>query len=399
MRRELQQVLAARLFKHLDDGSTDRSEREMLTRETNYTDPARAARERDEIVRKQPVVVGTSSQLVGPGAFLTADVTGIKILVVRQDDGSVRAFRNVCRHRCATVIAAEVGKQRVFNCPYHGWAYSLDGRLRSMPDGEHSFPNIDRIQFGLIEFAVAEWHGLIWVVPTEGAHFSAEEYFGMALGEELAAIGLDAFHLYRTETFEQPANWKLVMEGFLETYHVRFLHPNTVAKIAVSNLLTVDTIGEHLRLVSARKDIEKLRSMPAEEMNLLRGVILTYALMPSTIIVFVRDHFEIWSVTPHETDATKCQIVLRFLTPQVPGTDKERDYWDRNWTIVVEAVHHEDWAMAASAQTNLGKSSSGLTVFGCNELALHHFHRHVNRVIDMGSAGKYELSAALVESS
>src|SRR5580692_6810402 len=112
MRRELQQVLAARLFKHLDDGSTDRSQREMLTRESNYTDPGRAVRERDELIRKQPVVVGASSQLVGAGSFLTADVTGVKILVVRQDDGSVRAFRNVCRHRCATVVAAEIGKQR-----------------------------------------------------------------------------------------------------------------------------------------------------------------------------------------------------------------------------------------------------------------------------------------------
>jgi nitrite reductase/ring-hydroxylating ferredoxin subunit len=377
MRRELQQALAERLFKHIDEGSTDRSEREMLTPESYYTDPHRAVLERDEIVRRQPVVVGVGAQIAEPGSFLTTTITGIKVLVVRQDDGSVRAFRNVCRHRCATVVAAEFGKQRVFSCPYHGWAYGVDGHLRSMPDGEQSFPSIARTQYGLVEYVSAEWRGLLWVVPTAGVGLDPASYFGLSLDEELGALDIDGFHLYRAQTFDQPSNWKLVMEGFLETYHVRFLHPNTVAKIAVSNLLTVDPMGAHLRLVSARKDIEKLRGTPVEEMNLLRGVILTYAIMPGTVVVFVRDHFEIWSVTPHEIDPARCQIVLRFLTPKLPETDKEREYWDRNWSTVVDAVHCEDWAMAASAQSNLGKGSCGHAIFGCNELALHHFHRHV----------------------
>jgi nitrite reductase/ring-hydroxylating ferredoxin subunit len=379
MKQERQIAIADRLFRHIDAMSTDRATAEMFIRETDYTDAGVAQRERSDILMTHPHVAAPSSELAQPGDFITVNVMGVPIIVARQDDGSVRAFRNVCRHRCATVVDAQKGHRRQFTCPYHGWTYELHGALRTVPDGEASFPAIDKKKFGLIDVPVAERHGLIWVVPAAGTNLDLKNFLGAEIDEDLAQIGLDGFHLYRTGVFEQPVNWKLLMDGFLEVYHVRYLHATTLSRIAISNVLVVDALERHLRLVSARKDIEKLRDAKPEALNLLPGIILTYILMPSTVIVYVRDHFEIWSIAPHATDPAKSTVTLRFLIPKAVEGDKESAYWDKNWNTVVSAVDAEDWAAARGIQGNLSrdKTSGGECVFGRNEIGLQHFHRYL----------------------
>jgi hypothetical protein len=171
------------------------------------------------------------------------------------------------------------------------------------------------------------------------------------------------------------------MDGFLEVYHVRYLHPTTVGKITISNVFIVDELGEHLRMASARKDIDQLRpgldDPPGEQPDILPGIILTYALMPNTVLVYVRDHIEAWTIEPHEHDPGRCRITLRFLVPERPRTQKSVDYWGRNWNTVVGAVHDEDWEMARRIQSGLDQHSRGPITLGRNELALHHFHRRL----------------------
>jgi nitrite reductase/ring-hydroxylating ferredoxin subunit len=379
MKQERQIAIADRLFKHIDAMTTDRVASEMFIRETDYTDANVAQRERSTILMTHPHVAGLSSELAQPGDFITVQIMGMPVIVARQDDGSLRAFRNVCRHRCATVVSNDKGHRRQFTCPYHGWTYELSGELRTVPDGEASFPGLDKKKFGLTEVPVAERHGLIWVVSAPGAELDLKNFLGAEIAEDLSQLGLDRFHLYRADTFEQPANWKLLMDGFLEVYHVRYLHATTLSRIAVSNVLVVDTLERHLRLVSARKDIEKLRDAKPEELNLLPGIILTYILMPSTVIVYVRDHFEIWSIMPHPTDTGKSTVTLRFLIPKAVEGERESSYWDKNWNTVISAVDAEDWAAARGIQANLSKehSSSGECVFGRNELGLQYFHRYL----------------------
>ncbi|GAA5162915.1 aromatic ring-hydroxylating dioxygenase subunit alpha [Pseudonocardia eucalypti] len=380
MNRTLQREMAKRLFDHIDAKSTDRAPAEMTLNEADYVDAAQAARERDAI-RLRPSLAAASGELPAPGDFRTTWIAGVPVLVTRQEDGSVRAFRNVCRHRCATVVAAEAGNSKAFSCPYHGWTYVLDGALRVVPDGEDSFPALDPADNGLVELPVAQRHGLIWVRPTPDGPLDLAAYLGAEVDREIAELGLDDYHFLRGQTFEQPANWKLIMDGFLEVYHVRYLHPKTVGKITIGNVFIVDALGEHLRMASARKDIEKLRpdrENPAgEQPDILPGIILTYALMPTTVLVYVRDHIEVWSIQPHETDPTRCRITLRFLVPELPQTDKAKSYWERNWDTVVGAVHDEDWEMARRIQAGLDAASVNPMTLGRNELGLHHFHRHL----------------------
>jgi phenylpropionate dioxygenase-like ring-hydroxylating dioxygenase large terminal subunit len=389
MNRTLQREIAKRLFEHIDARSTDRAPTEMALSEADYLDPAQAARERDAI-RLRPALVAAAGELPEPGDFVTARVAGVPVLVARQEDGSVRAFRNVCRHRCATVVAASSGRSKAFSCPYHGWTYALDGALRVVPDAADSFPALDQAENGLLELPVAERHGLIWLRPVSDKYrYSTTNhsrvldiggYLGADVDRELGELGLADYHFLRGQTFEQPANWKLIMDGFLEVYHVRYLHPKTVGKITISNVFIVDQLGEHLRMASARKDIEKLRPSDGEQPDILPGIILTYALMPTTVLVYVRDHVEVWSIEPHESDPGRCRITLRFLVPELPETDKAKSYWERNWDTVVGAVHDEDWEMARRIQAGLDAGSANPMTLGRNELGLHHFHRHLTRM-------------------
>jgi phenylpropionate dioxygenase-like ring-hydroxylating dioxygenase large terminal subunit len=379
MDKQLQTAIAARLYAHIDAKSTDRSGAEMRVKESEYKDSGRAARERAFIARK-PIMVASSDELAEAGQFYTTTLGGLGVLVVRQEDGSVRAFRNVCRHRCATVESAESGRRGCFSCPYHGWTYGLDGTLLRIPD-EESFTNVDTTSFGLKDLAIAERHGMVWVVENSDSPLEIEKYFGADVDSELADLKLETYKFYRAETFDQPANWKLLMDGFLEVYHVRYLHSRTVGKITLSNILVVDELDQHLRLVSARKDIRQLRTEHGDDFDLHSGVILTYILLPSTVVVYVRDHVEIWTVVPHESDSGRSTVTLRFLIPQHPETDSQRRYWKANWDTVVGAVQDEDWQMARTIQQNLDNDSGDEMILGRNELALHRFHRYVREEV------------------
>lgn len=376
MHSDLQRSIAKRLFEHIDAGTTDRGEREMRLAERDYLDPDRAARELSGVLDTRPALVAASGELAGTGDYVTTTVRDVPVLLARQPDGSVRAFRNVCRHRCATVVPAASGRSTAFSCPYHGWTYGLDGALRVVPDREGSFPDLDLDRNGLLELDVAERHGLIWLLPQGGGDLS--RFLGPEVDADLDDLGIAGYSFLRGQSFEQPANWKLIMDGFLEVYHVRYLHPKTVGRITISNVFVVDRLGEHLRMVSARKDIEALRPVDGEQPDILPGVILSYALMPNTVLVYVRDHVEVWTIAPDRADPGRCRITLRFLVPGLPTTEREQTYWQRNWDTVVGAVHDEDWGAARRIQANLRSDSPADMTLGRNELALHHFHRYLD---------------------
>jgi phenylpropionate dioxygenase-like ring-hydroxylating dioxygenase large terminal subunit len=376
MDRQLQSPIAARLFTHIDAKTTDRTGEEMYLHEWEYTDHTRAQQE-SALIAREPVMVASSDELAEAGQFYTTTIGNTNVLVVRQQDGGIRAFRNVCRHRCAVVESAQSGRRRAFSCPYHGWTYDVDGSLVRVPDQADSFPNIDRAGRGLKELTAAERHGMVWVVEEAGGPLRVEKYLGVDVDGELADLKLDTYKFYRAERFDQPANWKLIMDGFLEVYHVQYLHPTTVGKSSMSNVLLVDQLQQHMRLVSARKDLRTLRQEHGDVFDIQRGIILTYILLPSTVVVYVRDHVEIWSIIPNTDDPTRTVVTLRFLIPEHLHTDQQHRYWQSNWDIVTGAVRDEDWEMARKIQRNLIGGDADM-VLGRNELALHHFHRYIH---------------------
>ena len=158
-------------------------------------------------------------------------VAGQPVLLVRDADQQVRAFHNVCRHRCLKLVDQPRNVGRVIRCPYHAWTYGLDGTLHIAPyfggrEPRAVPPGFDRGQHGLVPVRSATWHDWIFV-NLNGAAPPLEEFVA-PLQSRLEGVDLcEIHHVVTIDLGEVAANWKLLIENFIEPYHVQFVHPTT----------------------------------------------------------------------------------------------------------------------------------------------------------------------------
>ena len=189
-----------------------------------YTGPAMDGRERESIFRRCWQYVGLTSQLSEPGDFLTYRAGDVPILVVRAEDGELRAFANVCRHRGAELVLAPGGKRRTIQCQYHAWKYNLDGSLRAAPGARHE-PGFDPSCFSLHPLPVECWGPFVFVNPDPGARPLAETLGELPARVAAMGIDLDGLRCREQREYDTVANWKVVVENYLECYHCPVAHP------------------------------------------------------------------------------------------------------------------------------------------------------------------------------
>ncbi|MFF0739803.1 aromatic ring-hydroxylating dioxygenase subunit alpha [Streptomyces sp. NPDC004111] len=194
-----------------------------------YTDPAVFAQEQERIFEALWVCAVRAADLDVPGAFRTVQVGRENILVTRAGDGSVHAFFNVCRHRGARLCADAAGRvERAFRCPYHAWTYGLSGELVAAPNLTR-MTGISRTGYGLVPVATRQWLGYVWVcLAPEPPPFDdvvgevAARLGGAGAVERYDVAGLG---LGRRIRYDVAANWKLIVENFMECYHCATIHP------------------------------------------------------------------------------------------------------------------------------------------------------------------------------
>jgi Rieske 2Fe-2S family protein len=195
-----------------------------------YTDPTIFELEQENIFEKMWFCAVRSADLPDAGNFRTVQIGRESVLVTRSRDGSLRAFLNICRHRGAKLCVEETGTvKRNFQCPYHAWTYGLDGKLVAAPNLT-SMPDIDRVEYGLKTVHLREWLGYAWLsLADEPASFeqTVQQDVRERLGN-LDAIGnyqVSELELGRRITYDVKANWKLIIENFMECYHCATIHP------------------------------------------------------------------------------------------------------------------------------------------------------------------------------
>jgi phenylpropionate dioxygenase-like ring-hydroxylating dioxygenase large terminal subunit len=380
MKHEDQVAIGKTLLRYLDDKTTAMADAVYANDVSDYTCPKQAAAEREKFFRNGPINIGLSCLAPEPGDFMTHDYSGVPILLVRRQDGSLGAFLNVCRHRGAQV-AQGCGNAKLFTCPYHAWSYDTSGKLRGRPD-ERSFAGYDKETIALRALPVVETHGMIWVASAPGPALDIDAQLG-GLQRDLASYQLEGYHHYETRVLSQKLNWKIVIDTFLETYHLQFLHTNTVSPIIHSNTAAFDAFGPSLRMIAVRRTIEKLRDIPKDEWNLIPLIAGVYVLFPNTVFIMQGDHVETWHVYPSGDGINECTMRVSFYIPEPATTDKARQHWDRNFDLLMATVEKEDFPLAEGIQRGFHSPAQTAIHFGRNEPALQHFHKSVKQALGM----------------
>src|SRR5215472_12637411 len=162
-------AVAQRILDHIDHKTTDRGREVWREPVANYRSPERLALEIERVFRTLPSAFCPSAALTEVGSFVAREAAHTAILAVRGADRKVRAFRNACRHR-GSQVASGCGRKNAFVCPYHGWAYGLDGSLKNIPH-EDGFPGLNKSEHGLVEVPAIEHGGVVFIVqkPTMGS--------------------------------------------------------------------------------------------------------------------------------------------------------------------------------------------------------------------------------------
>jgi Rieske 2Fe-2S family protein len=197
---------------------------------SSYTDPLVFEQEQECIFEAHWFAAARTAEIADPGSFRTVDVGRENVLLVRGRDRKLRAFLNVCRHRGARVCMQESGAgQRKLQCGYHAWTYSLDGALVAAPNLT-SMDDVDRSRYGLIPVHLREWLGYAWVCIADEAPSFEETVVGAVtarLGRPEAVDGweIEKLDVGRRITYDVKANWKLIVENFMECYHCATIHP------------------------------------------------------------------------------------------------------------------------------------------------------------------------------
>ncbi|MFZ1928207.1 MAG: aromatic ring-hydroxylating dioxygenase subunit alpha [Candidatus Sulfotelmatobacter sp.] len=189
---------------------------------TWYTDPRIAELERLSVLSKTWQLVARTDQVRAPGRFVSTTVAGEPLVVVRGNDGTLRAFYNVCRHHAAAVVTEPCGQASILHCPYHGWNYGLDGSLKGMPEFD-GVENFDRAQNGLVPIRVETWECFVFINLDNNAVPLADFLGGLA--KRVAPLGISKLHYFDRRTFNIRCNWKVFVDNYLDGgYHVPHLH-------------------------------------------------------------------------------------------------------------------------------------------------------------------------------
>ena len=345
-----------------------------------YTSPDRLADERRVLFRTLPIVIGRAADLAESGSYLTHDATGVPILVTRAADGEVRAMLNVCRHRGTRLVDGPSGRAKAFVCRYHAWTYDLGGCLGHVPL-ESSFPTLDRGASALVALPCAVRHGFIWVVPDPASRLDVASWLG-DFDDDLECFGLSDNVVFGRRSGVRAANWKLVMDAFLEGYHVKSLHQRTLARFFLDDVVT-DRSGPHIRSVGARKNLPELRETAPATWDLRATTTPFYAIFPNNVLVF---HPETVShVALYPKGLGEVEYVHTMLTPRAPANDAERAGWQKTWELIDEKVFaQEDLSIAESIQSVLHSGANTSFQLGTLEHPIRWFHDTTDRIIHGG---------------
>jgi len=341
-----------------------------------YIDLERFEAEQQAIFRKLPLIVAPSALVPMANQAVTHDGYGTPLIVSRDRQGEAHVLANVCRHRGTRLLETDdepTPASRIV-CPYHAWTYRSDGQLIGLPRAD-CFPGLDKSDHGLISFRDFECGGLIWFSHDQNEDFAEIEM----LCEDFDAFGISSHYLYKRKTHEVAANWKLVIDAFLESYHVQRLHAQTIAPFFADGITAGDMIGPHQRAAVGRS--EYLAEIDRDDWAALRrAVTYTYQVFPNTILIMSPDYINVLVVMP--VAVGKCLVEDFMLIAERPETNEAEAHWRRSWDLLDGGTFAaEDFRAAALCHRGLQSGLLKEATLGTLENGIAEFHARVEAML------------------
>ncbi len=344
-----------------------------------YVDDAYFELEQQRVFRGGWVAVGFADAVIEGGQTITRHVGGRSVIITRNKGGELRAFLNACRHRGTELIESDCVVDGVIRCPYHRWAYDLDGTLVATPMFDTvPVKDFDRADFGLHTVAVESFAGVLWVSLDPSAA-PLQEKMG-DLGERLAGYRLDGWRLQETADIEINANWKLISENYQEYYHLGWVHPDLAKVSRVRDHYRYQGPGQYCGQTTSPvsgDDRDDWTALPAppwlNESDAASGRFL--ALFPNVLLSVLPNHVFVMILEPVGPGRTIEHT--GFLLPGDEGVDAAAFAATRSFWL---EVNNEDIDIVERGQRGL--ASGGFTPGRLSPRFEEPLHRFYNMLAD-----------------
>ena len=337
-----------------------------------YTDPDRYLAEQQALFHKLPLLLAPSALVPSLNQAVAHDGYGTPLILSRDGQGEAHVLANVCRHRGTRLLETsdEAMPAARIVCPYHAWTYSSDGALIGLPRAD-CFPGLDKAEHGLMAFKDYECGGLIWFSRDGQEDFAEIDM----LCEDFDAFGISGHHLYRRRTHDVAANWKLVIDAFLESYHVQRLHAQTIATFFADGITVADSIGPHQRAAVGRADY--LAEIDRDDWGALRkAVTYTYQIFPNAVVIVSPDYINILVVMPQSVG--HCLVEDFMLIAEAPQTNEAEAHWKKSWDLLDGGTFAaEDFRAAALCHRGLASGLLKEATLGTLENGIAEFHAKI----------------------
>lgn len=328
-----------------------------------YNDADAPALDARAIFARSWQLVSHVSQLADAGDHIVADIAGLPVIVIRDTEGELRGFHNVCRHRAGPLARCDGKGAKALRCKYHGWTYGLDGVLRSAPEMSAT-PDFDPSQVKLPAVTVRVWQGLVFVATGDAPPF---EEFVAGIDERLGpAAAMAGYRFHHRCSYDIACNWKVYVDNYLEGYHVPHIHPG------------LNKLLDYRSYVTQTAQWYSFQFSPLESGDDLygNGEALYYFLYPNTMLNILPGRLQTNRVLPLGVD--RCRVEFDFFYPDDDSpAAHERRARDQAFS---DEVQFEDVEICEDVQRGL---SSGSYEAGrlnpLRENAVHHFHELVRR--------------------
>jgi phenylpropionate dioxygenase-like ring-hydroxylating dioxygenase large terminal subunit len=305
-----------------------------------YTSEALAELETKKIFAREWVCVGRASSLENPGDYVTLNLAGEPIMVIRDQSGTLRALSNVCLHRMSTMLEGR-GNKRVITCPYHGWSYNTDGCLRGAPAMKQ---NVDFSigDYRLPQYRCEEWLGWVMVSLNKDARPVAEEFGDVEA--MIADYDLGSYREAFSEDFVWNTNWKILAENFMESYHLPVCHAGTIGGLSKLDEMICPPGEKNFNYHTILKDPSFTIGVAHPKNTRLVGERrrMTYllALYPTLLITLTPGYF--WYLSLQPLGASKVQVHFGGgMSPDFLGDADTEKHFNQLKTLLDE-VNVED---------------------------------------------------------